>query len=95
MGDYEESLIRRIVTEIDKRLPKIRIGRFVAAEATDANLSQVIIPGGTTIRMVPKLESATGLVANDVVVLQGSETAGYLILGVLVGDRTNTGDLGP
>lgn len=93
MYDIVDAIVNRVLKIIEKKSPKIRFGVFVAAEATDANLSEVTLQGGGTGRMIPKLESATSLAAGDVVMLLSGGGSGYTIIGVLSGDRLNTGDL--
>jgi len=93
--DLVDSIVNRVLIEIDKRMPKVRYGTWVSAEATDANLSRVTVQGGTPARMVPKLSSVgTPSVGNTVVLLSGGGS-GYTIIGILSGNRSNTGDLTP
>lgn len=58
--------------------PQFTYGVWVAAEAVDADLSQVRIPGGnfdgsdTILRFVPKGEHVTGLTTSSTVLCAGS-----------------------
>lgn len=70
------------------RAPTVRqyYGTWAAAEASDANLSQVILQGGTWCRYVPKLSHVTGLTAGKTVLLSATPGVPLHITGVLVGD---------
>lgn len=67
--------------------PTVRqyLGTWAAAEAADANLSQVILQGGTWCRNVPKLAQVTGLTAGKTVMLESAPGVPMHIKGVLVG----------
>lgn len=56
------------------------------AEPADANLSNITLQGGGTVRYAPKNSHVTGLSAGDVVVVQQSGATPYYISGKLVGD---------
>lgn len=70
--------------------PTVRqyLGTWAAVEAADANLSQVILQGGTWCRNVPKLAHVTGLTAGKTVMLESSPGVPLHIKGVLVGAIT-------
>lgn len=61
-------------------------GTFVAAESVDPNLSQVTMADGTLHRGVPRLASATGLVAGDTLLLVSTKTKPLTILNKVVGN---------
>lgn len=72
---------------ISQRTPKGYTGVWVSAEAVDSSLSQVVVDGQTW-RFVPKLESVTGLVANDKVMIVKFPGLPATIIGVMVGNVT-------
>jgi len=81
---------RTPVTAVNRLTPsnlQSYTGTFVAAEAADANLSQVILQGGALVRFVPKVAGLT-LAANDVVKLERSGAQMLHITGKLVGNHT-------
>ena len=67
--------------------PTFLIGVWQAAEATDANLSQVK-SGGQTLRYVPKAASATGLVLGSKVLMVKAPGVPLIILCEIVGNIT-------
>lgn len=72
-----------------KQRPHFVYGRWVAAEAVDGNLSQVLIPGGNldgsdlTLRFVPKGAHITGLTTSSTVLCVANPLC---IIAVVVGD---------
>ena len=91
----EELLIKAMDQYVGNRLndgkgraPTVRqyYGTWASVEASDANLSQVILQGGTWCRYVPKLAHVTGLTAGKTVLLSATPGVPLHITGVLVGD---------
>lgn len=67
----------------------VSYGIWVAAEATDLNLSQVLVPGANldgsdmTLRFVPKGEHVTGLTTTSTVLMIGNPLC---IVAKVIGD---------
>jgi hypothetical protein len=97
MGEYVSGLLAAPGTNT----PTVRyyLGTWAAVEASDSNLSQVILQGGTWCRFVPKKAHVTGLTAGKTVVLMSSPTVPMHIDGVLVGSIKTainpSGDVSP
>ncbi len=68
-------------------VPTVRkyLGTWAGAMAGDADLSNVVLQGGTWLRNVPKLGHVTGLVAGQTVILESTPTTPTHIVGVLKG----------
>lgn len=67
------------------------LGTFIAAEASDSNMSIVQLQGGTRCRFVPKLSHVTGLTTGTTVKLEQSPSVPLHITGILVGNIQTAG----
>lgn len=84
VADAIKEYVDRLITQ---RTPTAYLGVWLAAEAVDSNLSQVSVQGNTW-RFIPKLESVTGLVATDKVLIIKFPGLPATIYGVILGDVT-------
>jgi hypothetical protein len=75
-------LIERMINDMGA---KVTIGVWEAAEATDADLSQVRVSSDTLYRYVPKLSGLTLDVGDLVLLIKGKGTS-LVILGKIVGN---------
>ena len=82
--DAIKEYVDRLITQ---RTPTAYLGVWIAAESVDSNLSQVTVQGNTW-RFVPKLESVTGLVGKDKVLMIKFPGLPATIHGVVLGDVT-------
>ncbi|MGI5245411.1 fibronectin type III domain-containing protein [Dactylosporangium sp. CA-139066] len=84
LGQY----IGSVMGDSGANTPTVRyyLGTWAGAEASDSNLSQVILQGGTWCRFVPKKAHVTGLTAGNTVILCSSPTIPLHIDGILSGN---------
>lgn len=87
---FIKALDRYVVNALNDgtgRAPTVRkyLGTWAGTEATDTDLSQVVLQGGTWCRYVPKMGHVTGLVAGQTVMLESSPAVPMHIVGVLKG----------
>lgn len=87
IGEY----VHGIMGDGSRNTPTVRyyLATWASAEASDSNLSQVVLQGGTWCRYVPKLSHVTGLSAGQTIVMISSPTVPLHIVGVLVGNIKN------
>lgn len=88
--DALADFVRGMMADPSLGMPTTRyyVGQFIAAEAADANLSQVYLPGGQVARFVPKLSSVGALSSGDTIALVSAAGAPTHIVGKLVGNIT-------
>ncbi len=86
MAALEEHALN-VIKDGQGNAPTVRkyMGTWAATESVDANLSQVVLQGGTWCRYVPKMAHVTGLTAGKTVLLESSPTVPLHIVGVLAG----------
>lgn len=82
-----DALYEYIRRQIELRTPNVLVGTFVAEEAIDANLSQVLC-NNQTFRYVAKIESVGTLTTGDTVLMIRWPGMPIHIYGHLVGDPT-------
>jgi hypothetical protein len=75
-------LVERMINDMGA---KVTIGVWEAAEATDADLSQVRVTTDALYRYVPKLSGLTLNVGDPVLLIKGKGTS-LVILGKVVGN---------
>ncbi len=86
-----EAISLAIDRQINAKLPKIRLGRFVDYESSDPGLCIVEI-GTTVYRFVPMVDSANNQTSGDTVLLVGGENTPLVMVGVVLGNLSGASD---
>lgn len=86
--DIAAAVYELVDRRIDTKQHQFIQGTFVAAETSDTNLSKVNVEG-VDIRFVRRLDSVTGLVAGNSIMLAKAPGFPLTILGKLRGDITD------
>lgn len=79
-------MIYKVLNRSDSPAASVQMGIWLATNALDSNLSKVQLVNGSTVDGVPRSSNATGLSANDIILLIRGPGVPLTILCKVVGD---------